>query len=69
MNIHPIFKKKLIYNSNSFDGPTEDPIPNTVKYKKSPFIDKLTNSVVSIIKDFSNIKIAKYNTIKNHNLF
>ena len=61
--------KKLIYNSNIYDGPIDDPNQLEIKFKKIPFIPNLTNPVITLFKDFTNIKIAKYNTLKNYNLF
>lgn len=59
---------KLIYNSNFFDGPTER--NNTVlKYKKLPFIENLTNKIVTFFKPFNELSIAKYNTMTIRNLF
>lgn len=60
--------KKLIYNSNVYDGPTEDG-NNVVQYRKLPYIHDLTHAVVSIFREFPNIKIAKYNSLGNHKLF
>ena len=60
--------KKLIYNSNFYDGPTEASNVQ-IKYKKLPFINNLSQSIISIFKDFPHIKIAKYNLLRNSNLF
>lgn len=61
--------KRLIYNSNIYDGPTEDSNQSEIRFKKLPFIKNITNSITTLFKDFSNIKIAKYNTVKSYNLF
>lgn len=59
---------KLIYNSNIYDGPTEESNIQII-YKKLPFIDGLTHNIISIFKDFPNIKISKYNNFSNKSLF
>lgn len=61
--------KKLIYNSNFFDGPTDDNNQQPLKYRKLPHINGLTDRIVSFFKDFPEIKIAKYNTLTNAHLF
>lgn len=60
---------KLIYSSNFYDGPTEENTEPNVKYKKLPYIRSLTEKIISFFKPFKNIKIAKYNTKKNRQLF
>ena len=52
---------KLIYNTNFYDGLTEDQPPGLLIYKKIPYVTNLTDTVIKLFKSFSNIKIAKYN--------
>uniref|UniRef100_A0A6P7GU27 Uncharacterized protein LOC114346723 n=1 Tax=Diabrotica virgifera virgifera TaxID=50390 RepID=A0A6P7GU27_DIAVI len=61
--------KKLIYSSNFYDGPVHDSNNKSIIYKKLPFINGLTHSVISIFKDVPNINIAKYNTMNSKQLF
>ena len=60
--------RKIIYNSNFYDGSTE-PSEDRVVYKKLSFIKLLSSQIVSVFKEFKNIKIARYNILKNKNLF
>lgn len=60
---------KLIYSSNSFDGPIDDGAPVIFNYKKLPYITNLTNNVINHFKDLKDLKIAKYNSLNIGHLF
>lgn len=61
--------KWLIYNSNVYDGPTDDSGPDSFIYKRLPYVSGLTDQVISLFKSFRHVKIIKYNILKNSNLF
>lgn len=61
--------KKLIFNSNFYDGPTEDNVPIQVTYKKLSYAHGLTDNVIKHLKPFNSIKIAKYNSVTIKRVF
>lgn len=62
--------KRLIFNSNTFDGPTDDNAQTPqIKYKKILYTKNLTNRIISLFKSVPHLKIAKYNPLQNQILF
>ena len=40
----------LIFRTAFYDGPTEDQVPQSTKYKKIPYIQGLTNNIMKYLK-------------------
>lgn len=62
--------KKLIYNTNLYDGPTDEDKPTTFIYKRIPLIHSLTHRITPLFKNNApNLKIAPYNPLTIKNVF
>lgn len=61
---------RLIFNTSFYDGALEAVTTNDIKYKKLPYVPKLTEDVIKRLKhNSSNIRIAKYNSITVGDIF
>lgn len=60
--------RKLIYNTSKPYTPTKTTEGLNIVYKKLPYIQNLTDNIISYLKEYD-IRIAKYNSLTSKNCF